>query len=771
MASAIDLASRIRRRIRSKVTRLQHRLGSPTLETGPASIAASFRHPIDAKRKAKLIALYRSKFHAAAEREIAEAQRLMRHEFHFLSHSMNHGRHIAWSRDPVTGKDWSREFSADISYHGSDRLGDIKLPWELNKHQYFFTLGKVAWLTGDAAYAREITEQIDDWISDNPCHSGIHWISALEAGTRVISWILAYPFFAEYCDSDFITRMLRALAQHLLFVEQNLSVGEFANTHLAGEAAILIIGGLFVEGRHSKRWLELGLHHLNAQIRRQVRSDGVHAEQSVAYHRFFLDQYILTHAMLRANGRSLPAATLERMEHMTQFLMDVIHPDGSVPSFGDGDDARGVWCRADAPKDYRSILVLGALIFGRGDFKTVAGESSEELLWLHAESGIQTFADLPSRAPDHTSVAYPNSGYYVMRGGWGPADPVSVFDCGPLGLGPAGHGHADALSLQLFANGYPFLVDPGTYSYNIDYEWRDAFRSTRAHNTVVVDEQDQSLGRDRMSWTTMARAHCHRWITTSWFDLIDGEHDGYRRLTGPVSHRRVVVFIKPDVWIVLDHLSGRGRHDIEMFLHLRPDCVAAAKADRTLLTSPTGGQLWASILERLPESAAFTGAFTCNSDSWFSAAYGEKVRTSRLQINAELDGTCTVISGFTTALDAAVHACFVHGGMQIELKRSGQAQETLYYAIDAACQSKIQADLKFDGDVLYQRRPATEGGALWAAGFRQLAVDGYLDVHSETRIKSMSLHGDICDVVCGADQKVDPEIKAISPLQINMHGS
>jgi hypothetical protein len=130
-----------------------------------------------------------------------------------------------------------------------------------------------------------------------------------------------------------------------------------------------------------------------------------------------------------------------------------------------------------------------------------------------------------------------------------------------------------------------------------------------------------------------------------------------------------------------------------------------------------------------------------------------------------------VISGFTTALDAAVHACFVHGGMQIDLKRSGQAQETLYYAIDAACQSKIQADLKFDGDVLYQRRPATEGGALWAAGFRQLAVNGYLDVHSETRIKSMSLHGDICDVVCGADQKVDPEIKAISPLQINMHGS
>ena len=51
--------------------------------------------------------------------------------------------------------------------------------------------------------AVEIARQIDHWIDDNPYYSGIHWISALEAGTRVISWILAYPFFGPVADEHF----------------------------------------------------------------------------------------------------------------------------------------------------------------------------------------------------------------------------------------------------------------------------------------------------------------------------------------------------------------------------------------------------------------------------------------------------------------------------------------------------------------------------------------------------------------------------------------
>jgi hypothetical protein len=212
MLAPTELARRVRNRLRSKATRLRHRRGWQTLPIGPVRIAPAFRHPIDVAAKASLLYCYRGRFATAAQEELDAAEVLMRHEFSLLGHATRHDGAIRWSLDPVSGSEWPRTFSADIPYRGAQRLGDIKLPWELAKHQYFFTLGKAAWLTGERRFAREIVAQIDHWITENPCHTGIHWISALESGTRALSWILSYPFFAEHCDAAFLQRMVRSIA-------------------------------------------------------------------------------------------------------------------------------------------------------------------------------------------------------------------------------------------------------------------------------------------------------------------------------------------------------------------------------------------------------------------------------------------------------------------------------------------------------------------------------------------------------------------------------
>ena len=596
MARSDTLSGRVQRRVRALHARARYRLGVPFPNPGDVSIAPRFRHPIKANHQ-WTVTQYRDRFPDGVGLELAEAARLAAHRFTLLGHTMQFAGRIAWSRDPVSGRDWPRGFSDDIPYRGHDRLGDIKVPWELNKHQYFFTLGKAAWLSGDPATAVEIVRQIDHWIEDNPYQTGINWISALEVGTRVVSWIMAYPFYSDCCDAPFRRRLVTSLAQHLLFVEQRLSFGPFANTHLVGEAAALLAGGLFLDCHHSTRWVARGLELLEEEMGRQVTCDGVHAERSVAYHRFFLDHYYLIAGLLAANERTLTTATLERMEQMTSFLMHVLFPDGTAPACGDGDDARGICFRSDSPADYRGLLALGAVLFERGDFKAAAGALSEEVLWLLGPEGVDRFDALAPRRPDDSSLAYPAAGYYVMRGGWGASDPVLVFDCGALGFGPAAHAHADALSFQLHAAGYPFFVDSGTFSYNLDHAWRDSFRTTRAHNTVVVDGQGQSVPADRLSWKSVAGSHSRGWVTTRWFDLADGEHDGYGRLSDPVTHRRVVFFLKPDVWVIWDDLRSRGRHDLEFLLHLRPDCRVDVDPGSAsfVLTSPNGSRLTAWI--------------------------------------------------------------------------------------------------------------------------------------------------------------------------------
>src|SRR5439155_6346899 len=112
--------------------------------------------------------------------------------------------------------------------------------------------------------------------------------------------------------------------------------------------------------------------------------------------RFFLDHYYLVAGLLAANGRSLSADTLRRVERMTAYLAHVAFSDGSVPDFGDADDARGLWCRADAPSDFRGLLALGSVLFGRGDFKAVSGRVTEEVFWLLGLDGVDAFDALPS---------------------------------------------------------------------------------------------------------------------------------------------------------------------------------------------------------------------------------------------------------------------------------------------------------------------------------------------------------------------------------------
>lgn len=150
MGSGSQFVARARRKLNTLAIRGRHRLGLSTLPSpGRVGVAAGFHHPIDARRRDEYVAGYRARFPQAVTAELAEADRLLAHRFEFLGFESQHGATVDWSRDPVSGRDWPRGFSPSIPYRGADRLGDIKLPWELAKQQYFFTLGKAYWLTGD----------------------------------------------------------------------------------------------------------------------------------------------------------------------------------------------------------------------------------------------------------------------------------------------------------------------------------------------------------------------------------------------------------------------------------------------------------------------------------------------------------------------------------------------------------------------------------------------------------------------------------------------
>jgi hypothetical protein len=193
--------------------------------------------------------------------------------------------------------------------------------------------------------------------------------------------------------------------------------------------------------------------------------------------------------------------------------------------------------------------------------------------------------------------SYPEGGYALVSARSESGMRVRVlFDSGPLGYGAlAAHGHADALSLGLWA-GEDLLADPGTGSYHGDPEWRERLRGAAAHNTVSVDGADPAERKGLFLWGRRPEA---RLVAaggeTPWW-VLAGAHDGYARQGVPQVRRLAIGWIGEGdiVVLVVDEVAGGSSHRIRMPWHLgegEPRVEERGKAPLFRARYPSGAVL------------------------------------------------------------------------------------------------------------------------------------------------------------------------------------
>jgi hypothetical protein len=188
-------------------------------------------------------------------------------------------------------------------------------------------------------------------------------------------------------------------------------------------------------------------------------------------------------------------------------------------------------------------------------------------------------------------------------------------------LAPSGHKHNSRLSFELFACDKSFIIDPGAYIYAAKKDMRNLFRSTKCHNTVVIDDEEQNkFEEDEMFYMNYdAGVKVNRWEMTEEYDFLDAEHDGYKRLHYPVIHRRQIWFDKINsYWIVKDILTGEGRHQFDLYFHFAPLELEFDQSYPLVVKTKTNGPNIALIpLEKESLSADIT-------NGWISYSYGVK---------------------------------------------------------------------------------------------------------------------------------------------------
>ncbi|MGV4925478.1 heparinase II/III family protein [Streptomyces sp. BHT-5-2] len=592
----------------------------------------------------------------AAKRLVAEADRLMDGHAEYFGVVRDDLADPDWWSDPKTGRRAPGGYAFDVPYRNEDAVGDIKQIWEPSRHQYLTVLAAAYAITGDERYAERVGEHLRSWWAANPPLRGVHWISGIELGIRLLSWVWirrlldGWPGAAGLFEGNPVA--LNQIWHHQRWLAAFPSRGSSANNHVIAEAAgQLAAACAFDWFPASARWRAGALRSLERHLRGNTFHSGLNRELATEYHGLVLELGLAAVAEADAAGRPVPASIRLVLLRMTDALAAVVDGRLRPPRQGDADDGHGLVVDGAGTDRWASLLATGDAVFGRlAWWPTVTGTDVRTPLLAALIKPTVPSVTRPASRPAH----FADAGMTILRG---PAGIWCRCDGGPHGfLSIAAHAHADALSVEVRHDGVDVLADPGTFCYHGQPEWRQYFRSTLGHNTLQLDGGDQSVSGGPFLWTRQARS---RVLVADTSGASEGgtarwcaEHDGYQR---SVHRRRVELTAARQELRVVDEVRGDRRAEVRLAFHLGPAISADVVGNRAVLTWSRDGEERSAVLD-LPGQLSWR-AHRGETDpplGWYSAGFGRKEPATTLVGTALLgqhgaDGSA--LSGeFTTVL-------------------------------------------------------------------------------------------------------------------------
>ena len=367
---------------------------------------------------------------------------------------------------------------------------------------------------------------MEAWTKDNPPCEGNGW-EPYPLSLRIVNWI---KFLRRGSLEETRRETLeRSLFRQSRVLRYNLEHHLLGN-HLFKNAVALLFAGCSFAGDEAEEWYRKGREILIDQLAEQILNDGGHFERSPMYHALILEDVLDCLNLIRADRQFRDGELESRLETqacaMLGFLLDILHPDGSLPLFND--TAQGIASDAKAIAAYAGRL-------------GIAYSARKQPIVQKEEFGL----------------------YVLSKGEW-----RCVIDAGRIGPDYLpGHAHCDTLSYELALADRLIVVNAGVFQYAGDE--RSKYRATRSHNTVEIDEEEQH---EIWSIFRVARRGVPQSVSVGERGrelVFSGQHTGYRRLRGKPIHRRDLQLSHKELRIT-DRIIGKGVHLARSFVHLHP---------------------------------------------------------------------------------------------------------------------------------------------------------------------------------------------------------
>ncbi len=478
--------------------------------------------------------------------------------------------------DAIRGGVLNQVYGEPVGWQKYERSEIEKSVW-LNRFYFLPSFARMFHLTGERSYLDDMMGIIRQWMTDNPrmpdSHRTTYNWRDMQVAWRSIHFSWCYYLAEKGLTAEEKKMIIDSLREHahiLLTGFGQAKLNEF-NHQSHGGLAMIYLGVLFPMLEGSAELRSRGMIILNHHLANAFYRDGGNVEQMFGYYPFQAHLFRDTFLLCTANGIEPPVNSLPMLRKMAVYLAAVGRPDATVPQVNDSYEM-----------PVKPIL-----------------DTINEILGKSAVNGPQG------------SVFFPDTQVAVMRKGGEEgwyllANPASVIGA---------HAHAGRLGFELWHGGLPLLIESGCCNYD-DPSLVSWYRTTRAHNTVVIDGVTEAATSSQLLWVPRRETpnRITDWNPAAELPSLTMVSPPEEATNANVLWSRKIILVREHIAIISDSFKAEGDHSYEILLHFPPSDVDVLSSGKGITVKKGSGSdnhvAPAVIHSVIPDDA---GSFTLSS--------------------------------------------------------------------------------------------------------------------------------------------------------------
>ena len=465
-----------------------------------------------------------------------------------------------WEKDPLNNRSWQ---------------------WRLNWLSFLSYLMAYHRASGDDAVLSFAREAIQSWLdtyleTDTRYPFEFIWhdhATALRAEQLVLFAYHCHEHAPEWArqHADFLDYLVRAMVVHGEWLAKDSFYSEHTNHGLEQARVLLLLGTVF-EDEQACEWQQIAIRRISGELEFSFTSEGVHVENSPAYHVFVFKVFL-------GIIKDYPAEVLgDLAEQFSQiaakalsFITHILRPDGKLPPIGDTEQLP----ISDAYLD-------------------MFGHTLEYQYFLYAlTQGKQGLV------PPELNRVYPQSGYAIFRDQWPAKEHYrkAFHLIAKVGCSSRYHHQQDEGHISLYVGGEDWLIDSGLYNYINKDPVRKYMRARPGHNVPII------------SHASYAKEFEHRlsaWQVTDHSEVVTKPTLTMKLdVLPPLVHTRRVDFdSQAKVVEVEDRINADDDHlrSITLQWHFPKNKTITIEGNQVVVTSPSGNRLRIAFEGEVPDN-------------------------------------------------------------------------------------------------------------------------------------------------------------------------